>query len=204
MHRVIRSVTAAFVTMAVVTPSLDVAQAAGANKQPQNTGRAAVEAKDTTFIDRQEKMWGRLSASICSGCITAANRVAPSSYEKPGSMPVAEAKLETVKTAVRTAATPRRFVQLKKRYAKHNRRERLRLAARARLRTAMLAKRRALHVAALKRRHPAPARAAFVPAYEARSINTVYRIPTDQPFTPRDDGRWHETILPTALRMRRG
>ncbi|WP_342165796.1 hypothetical protein [Methylobacterium sp. SD21] len=196
--------TAAFVTMAVVTPSLDVAQAAGANKQPQKTGRAAVEAKDTTFIDRQEKMWGRLSASICSGCITAANRVAPSSYEKPGSTPVAEAKLETVKTAVRTAATPRRFVQLKKRYAKHNRRERLKLAARARLRTAMLAKRRALHVAALKRRHPAPARAAFVPAYEARSINTVYRIPTDQPFTPRDDGRWHETILPTALRMRRG
>lgn len=196
--------TAAFVTMAVVTPSLDVAQAAGASKQPQNAERAAVEAKDTTFIDRQEKMWGRLSASICSGCITAANRVAPSSYEKPGSTPVAEAKLETVKTAVRTAATPRRFVQLKKRYAKHNRRERLRLAARARLRTAMLAKRRALHVAALKRRHPAPARAAFVPAYEARSINTVYRIPTDQPFTPRDDGRWHETILPTALRMRRG
>ncbi len=203
MHRVIRSVTAAVVTMAVVTPSLDLAQAAGANKQSQTAGRAAVEAKDTTYIDKQEKMWGRLSASICSGCITAANRVAPSSYEKPGSTPVAEAKLETVKTAVRTAATPRRFVQLKKRYAKHNRRERLRLAARARWRTAMLAKRRALHIAALKRRHPAPARAAFVPAYDARSINTVYRIPTDQPFTPSDDGRWHATILPTALRMRR-
>ena len=202
MHRVIRSVTAALVTVAVVTPSLAAPQTAISKSRGQDVGRNAVEAQDSAFIARQEKMWRQLSASICSGCITASNRVAPVSYERAGSAPVAEAKIETVRTAIRTGATARKFVQLKKRYAGHHRRERLRLAALARLRAALM-KRRAHRLAALKRRHVAPVRAAFVPAYEARSSNVVYRIPTDPPFTPRDDGRWHETILPAAVRLRR-
>lgn len=202
MHRVIRSVTAAAVTIAVVTPSIEGARAGGSNREAVYADRGSAISKDTAFMTRQEKMWGRLSASICAGCITAANRVAPVSYERPGDKPVAEARIETVKVAVRRASAPRKFVQLKKRYAKHHRRERLRLAARARLR-ATVARRHALRLAALKRRHHAPVRATFVPAYEVGSVNTVYRIPADQPFTPRDDGRWHETILPSATRLRR-
>ncbi len=204
MHPVIRSVTAAVVTVAVVAPTLEVAQAAGRNRDVSNAELDAANTKSAAFVARQEKMWGRLSASICTGCITAANRVAPMNFERQGDRPVAEARIETVKVAVRKAATPRRFVQLKKRFAKYHRRERLRLAARARMRAA-LARRHALRLAALKRRHHATVvRATFVPAYDVSSVHTVYRFPFDPPFTPRDDGRWHETILPSATRMRRG
>lgn len=203
MHRVIRLLTAAVVSGAVVMSSLEMPHAAEAKRPIANAERDAAMTHDTAFITRQEKMWGRLSASICSGCITTANRVAPVSYEKPGSAPITEAKIETVKTAVRKAAPPRRYARLQARYAQHHRRDRLRLAARARLRAAALAKRRALRFAALKRHRHASLRATFVPAYEARSVNVVYRVPADMPFTPRDDGRWRETILPTTLRLRR-
>lgn len=209
MQRTIRASTALLVSFAVVLPTIEAPKAQESRKSYASE-RDANSAADTAFIDRQQKMWGRLSASICTGCITATNRVAPVNYDRPGTALVSAvktspAKLETVQTAVRTAAAPRKFVALKNRYAKHHRRERLRLAARARQRAAMLAKKRAMHVAALRRRHHhVPVRATFVPAYDVRSVNTVYRVPAGLPATPRDDGRWHETILPVATRLRRG
>lgn len=209
MQRIVRASTALLVSFAVVLPTIEAPQARE-NRKSYASERDANSGVDTSFIDRQQKMWGRLSTSICAGCITATNRVAPVNYDRPGTAVVAAvntppAKLETVRTAVRTAVTPRKFVALKKRYAKHHRRERLRLAARARQRAAILAKKRAMHVAALRRRpHQAPVRATFVPAYDVRSVHTVYRVPAGLPATPRDDGRWHETILPVALRLRRG
>ncbi len=135
MQRIIRASTALLVSFAVVLPTVEAPQAQESRK-PAASERDANSAADTAFIDRQQKMWGRLSASICTGCITATNRVAPGNYDRPGTALVAAvktspAKLETVQTAVRTAAAPRKFVALKKRYAKHHRRERLRLAARA-------------------------------------------------------------------------
>lgn len=209
MQRIVRASTALLVSFAVVLPTIE-APHAGESRKSYASEREANSAADSSFIDRQQKMWGRLSASICTGCITATNRVAPVNYDRLGfavaaAAKTSPAKLETVRTAVGTPASPRKFVALKKRYAKHHRRDRLRLTARARLRAAMLAKRRAMHVAALRRRpHHAPVRATFVPAYDVRAVSTVYRVPAGVPATPRDDGRWHETILPVSVRLRRG
>ncbi len=44
----------------------------------------------------------------------------------------------------------------------------------------------------------------LVPAYALGNETRVYRIPVDLPAAPLNEGRWRETILPTAnSRLRR-
>ncbi|MCJ2015430.1 hypothetical protein [Methylobacterium sp. J-076] len=204
MRPAFRTLTAALLVAATAAPSLGAPQGAGHGRPAADGDRDSAPASQTATLDRHENLWGKLSASICVGCITAANRVAPPSYERPGATAVAEAKAEPIKTASRVAAAPRKFVQLRKRYAALHRRDRRRLAARARiLRAAMHAKRRALRLAAAQRHRSVHAQAALVPAYGPGFENRVYRIPVDPPWTPGDDGRWRETILPTLVRLRR-
>lgn len=218
MHPAIRSLAAAILVAAIATPSF-----ASPRSGMSNRGRDAIErdgesvlARESATVDRQEKMWTHLSASICVGCITAANRVAPSTYERTAANPIAGAKViaagnvEHIKTILSQNPTPRRFVNMKKRVAKLHRRDRRRLAARAhRLRLAMRVKRHAAHLAAFRaapatRPHRIGAvQAIFLPVYEAGMESRVYRIPVDQPWAPQDDGRIFETFRPVPPRFRR-
>lgn len=218
MHPAIRSLTATILCVAIASPSL-----AGPRTGGPDRGRAAIEgereavlARESATVDRQEKLWTHLSASICVGCITAANRVAPSTYERTVANPIAGAKVIAaanvvhIKTAISQNPTPRKFVNMKKRVAKLHRRDRRRLAARAhQLRLAMQAKRHAARLAAVRATAAVqlhkigPVQATFLPVYKAGIESRVYRIPVDQPWAPQDDGRVFETFRPVPTRSRR-
>jgi hypothetical protein len=217
MTPVIRSVTAALVVVAMAAPSVGAPLSSRRDRDAKAPEMESAIDRQGATIDRQRNEWTKLSASICSGCITAANRVAPLKLDRPGdavttaaAQPVTTAKAEQIKTAARTVATPRKFAQLKKRYARLHKRERQRLALRARQQhAAALLKRRQLRAAALRRhmQRPVASKVApvLVPAYALGSEMRVYRIPVDLPTTPVNDSRWRETVLPTTntSRLRR-
>lgn len=212
MYPVIRSLTAALVAAALATPSLGAPRKPGSEQGP-SAGTEGVEsalARESATVERQQKRWSRLSASICTGCITAANRVAPSNYERTEVNPIAGAKViaaanvEHIKTALRLNPTPHKFVNLRKHYAKLHRRDRRRLAARKHhLRLAMRARRHAARLAAARRKRFGIVQAKFVPAYRTGFENRVYRVPVDRPFMPLEDSPIYETILPTSVRPQR-
>jgi hypothetical protein len=210
MTPVIRSVTAAFVVLAMAAPSVGAPLSSHRDRETKIADLESATDRHEAQIDRQQKDWTKLSATICAGCITAANRVAPLNIERPGfhtasvaAQPLTAAKAEQVKTGIRTITTPKRFAQLNKRYARLHKRERQRLALRARQQhAAALLKRRQLRAAALRRHMQRPVTAklapSLVPAYVLDSAMPVYRIPVDRPAIPAEDGRWRETILPTG------
>ena len=90
-----------------------------------------------------------------------------------------------------------RLAQLRKRYARLQRHDRRRIAARAR--PVRLAKR--LPPRKLAHLQTAPV------AWPVGSIPVAYRLPerpVERPWVPQDDNRWHATILPaSSLRPRR-
>lgn len=207
MHRVVRAFTGVLVAAAMATPSFGAPVASDAARARRSDEASLVNAiaRQEASVERQAKAWSRLAGSICVGCITSANRVAPMSFERAAPAQTVAAKVEPVRSAIRTAQVPRRFVQLRrKHYAKMHRRDRLRLALRARrLHIAAVAKRRALRMAMLRRHIHPRVTTTIIPAYLPGATSRVYRIPVDRPWTPNDDGRWRETILPTATRLRR-
>lgn len=212
MYTAIRSLTAALLIAAMAIPSLGAPgkSEAGQGRHAGTKDPESVLVRESATVERQQKIWSHLSASICAGCITAANRVAPSTYERTEPSPIAGARViaaanvEHIKTALRSNPTPRKFVTLKKHYAKLHRRDRKRLAARRhQLRLALRAKRHAAHLAAIRRKRLGIVQARFVPAYRAGSEKRVYRVPVDQFGLPPEGGRAYETIIPTLVRLQR-
>ncbi|MCJ2123174.1 hypothetical protein [Methylobacterium sp. J-077] len=186
MKSVVHSLAAALAAFAVALPSLSAAAPASPTAGQPGTGvdRSAL------IAERQQRTWQQLSGSICTGCITAANRVAPVSYDKPSLIALAQPvpRLETV--ARRPRATVR-LAQLRKRYARLQRRDRRRFAVRAH--PLRLAKR--LHPRKLAQFHTAPV------TWPVGSMPVAYRLlerPVEQPWVPQDDNRWHATILPAS------
>ncbi|MGU3407729.1 hypothetical protein [Methylobacterium brachiatum] len=192
MTRVAHSWMAALSAFAIALPSISAALPASRSADHAGAGidRAGL------IAERQQQRWQQLSLSICTGCITVANRVAPVSYDKPSLAELARPNPRVTMAARRPRAKVR-LAQLRKRYARLQRHDRRRIAARAR--PVRLAKR--LPPRKLAHLQTAPV------AWPVGSIPVAYRLPerpVERPWVPQDDNRWHATILPaSSLRPRR-
>lgn len=198
MKSVAHSLMAALAAFAVLSPSIVAAVPAGRSaEQP----RPAVD-RSALIAERQQQRWQQLSGSICAGCITVANRVAPVSYDKPSLVELAQrpTRLATAsgrpRAKVRLAQLRRaqiRLAQMRKRYARLHRHDRRRLAAGA-------------HLVRLAKRPP-PQTLALQGGLPVGPIRVEYRLPehpVERPWVPQDDNRWHATILPaSSVRPRR-
>lgn len=192
MKRAVHSFAATLAAFAIAWPSISGAVPAGrVTAQPKSgPDRSAI------IAERQQRTWQQLSGSICTGCITAANRVATVSYDKPSLIQLAQ-PAPRVQTATRRPRAKMRLAQLRKRYARLHRHDRRRLALRAH--PVRLAKR--LPPRRLAQLHTLPV------AWTVGSMPVAYRLPEppgERPWMPQDDNRWHATILPaSSLRPRR-
>ncbi|MCJ2056795.1 hypothetical protein MKL09_09525 [Methylobacterium sp. J-048] len=192
MTRVAHSLMAALAAFAIALPTLSAA--VPASRHPEHPEPAGD--RSALIAERQQRTWQQLSGSICNGCITAANRVAPVSYDKPSLVALAQPS-QPVRTVSRRPRATVRLAHIRKRYARLQRRDRRRLALRAH--PVRLAKR--LHPRKFARHDTVAV------AWPAGSIRVAYRLPerpVEQPRVPRNDNRWHATILPPAsMRPRR-
>ncbi|TXN03930.1 hypothetical protein FV242_09420 [Methylobacterium sp. WL64] len=203
MKSVAHSLIAALAAFAVLSPSIVAAVPAGRSaEQP----RPAVD-RSALIAERQQRTWQQLSGSICTGCITVANRVAPVSYDKPSLVELAQRPTRLATAARRPRAKVRlaqlrrakmrvaqiRLAQMRKRYARLHRHDRRRLAAGA-------------HPVRLAKRPP-PRTLALAGGLPVGPIQVEYRLPehpVERPWVPQDDNRWHATILPaSSVRPRR-
>ncbi|MCJ2144234.1 hypothetical protein [Methylobacterium sp. E-066] len=192
MKRVLHSLAATLAAFAIALPSISVAIPASRAPEQPNPGPD----RSALIAERQQRTWQQLSGSICTGCITAANRVAPVNYDKPSLIAPAQ-PAPRVKIATRRPRAKVRLAQLSKRYARLQRHHRRRLALQAH--PVRLAKR--LPPRKLAQFHRAPV------AWPIGSSRVAYRLPeppVERPWVPQDDDRWHATILPaSSLRSRR-
>ncbi|SFM56728.1 hypothetical protein [Methylobacterium pseudosasicola] len=187
MKRVLHSLAATLAAFAIALPSISAAVPASRVTERSDPGPD----RSALIAERQQRTWQQLSGSICTGCITAANRVAPVNYDKPSLIELAQ-PAPGVKTATHRPRAEVRLAQLRKRYARLQRRDRRRLALRAH--PVRLAKR--LHLRKLAQLHRAPV------AWPVGSSRVAYRLPeppVERPWVPQDDDRWHAiTILPAS------
>ena len=204
MNSAVRTLIAALTAIAIALPSVSAAVPASRSaEQPGIAGdRSAI------IAERQQRTWLQLSGSICTGCINAANRVAPVSYDKPSVIALAQSspRLQSVSRRVRAKV---RFAHVRTRYARLQRRDRRRIAIRTH--PVRIAKR--LHRRIFARHHVAPdvrqvarqvARPIVWPVGLIRVEDRLPERPAGRPWVPQDDNRWHTTILPAAtMRSRR-
>lgn len=79
MIRLVRRMVATIAVSALVLMPVTMSRAA---KAPLAGTAPAASAREVDLVERQERTWRRLAASICTGCITPENRVRPVSYER--------------------------------------------------------------------------------------------------------------------------
>ncbi|MGV7034792.1 hypothetical protein [Methylobacterium symbioticum] len=79
MIRLVRRMVATIAVSALVLMPVTMSRAA---KAPLTGTAPAASAREVDLVERQERTWRRLAASICTGCITPENRVRPVSYER--------------------------------------------------------------------------------------------------------------------------
>lgn len=187
MKSVARVITVLLTVVAMAAPSIGAPIGHDRRSERQRSKVDQPSAVDTSFAERQERLWRKLSGSICTGCITSANRVAPVSYERPSLIDLAQALPPRTQVAARKPRAKVRVAYLRKRYARLHRRNRTRIAARLHwrqiARTAMLRK--------YAHRTTVPIFTIGWPGFD----NRPRVLPIERPGTPRDDGRRHETIL---------
>lgn len=186
-----------FAVVAMAAPTLGEPLRQSRTPERQHAGYDKAGGVDTSFVERQDRLWRKLSSSICTGCITSANRVAPVSYEKPKVVDLSKAQPANVQVAVRKLRSKVRIAHLRKRYAHLHRRNRIRIAARHRrmqIATAARIGKYALHNSA------SPILSIGWSGFDDRTRV----LPIEKPEAPRDDDRRHETILPASeVRPRR-
>lgn len=180
--------TVLLTVVAMAAPSIGAAIGQDRRSERQQSKLDQPSAVDASVVERQERLWRRLSGSICTGCITSANRVALVSYERPSLIDLAQAKPPRTQVAARKPRAKMRVAYLRKRYARLHRRNRTRIAARLHrrqiARTAML--RKSAH------RNTVPP--IFTIGWSGFDDRPRV-LPIERPGTPRDDDRRHETIL---------
>lgn len=95
---ILRRTIAAVAAAALVLTPATLSRAARA---PQAGQASAAPVREVDLIERQERSWRRLAASICTGCITPGNSVRPVSYER---VPLATLLRQHTPPAARTVA----------------------------------------------------------------------------------------------------
>ena len=188
MRHVANFMTVTVTVVAMVAPSIG----ANLNQQHGTRQHEAVsrlqDRADTFMVDRQDRLWRKLSGTICAGCITSANRVPLVSYDKPNLADVAKAQPSAVKTVAQQFRATSKITHLRKRYARLHRRSRLRIVAQRH-------KVKNTKVAILNKKLP---RGAVLPVQSigwSGFNDRSHVLPTELPHTPHDDGPIHSTIL---------
>lgn len=182
-------VLAVIVTVVAMTaPTVGAPLRQDRDPQPRPSKIDRSTGVETAFVERQERLWRKLSGSICAGCITSANRVAPVSYERPNLTDLAQAQTARVQVVARKPRAKVKLAYLRKRYARLHRRNRSRIAARPR--------RVLVTTAAPIRKYAGHSSVSSVLSPGWVGFDTRTRaIPIERPEAPHDDGRRHETIL---------